>query len=92
MFYAVLALLQRQSKVPSKNTGAISLFDTEFVLKGEFPKELSKNLHKAFELRQKSDYRVTKKVSSEQAVDIWKKAEQFVSALKTYLSPPFGNQ
>jgi len=52
MFYAVLALLQKIGKVPSRHTGAISIFDTEFVMKDIFPKELSKNLHKAFELRQ----------------------------------------
>jgi uncharacterized protein len=57
MFYAGLALLQKASKTPSKHTDVIDLFDTEFVLKGIFPKELSRDLHKAFELRQVSDYR-----------------------------------
>lgn len=47
MFYAVLALLQKAGKVPSKHAGAISLFDTEFVAKGTFGKELSKDLHRA---------------------------------------------
>jgi uncharacterized protein (UPF0332 family) len=32
MFYAALALLQKIGKVPSKHTGVISLFDTEFVV------------------------------------------------------------
>jgi uncharacterized protein (UPF0332 family) len=41
MFYAALALLQKINKVPSKHSGVISLFDTEFVLKGIFPKEFS---------------------------------------------------
>ncbi len=34
MFYAALALLQKTGKVPSKHTGVISLFDTEYALKG----------------------------------------------------------
>jgi hypothetical protein len=51
MFYAVLALLQETGNVPSKHAGAISLFDTEFVAKGIFSKGLSKDLHRAFELR-----------------------------------------
>ncbi len=38
MFYAALALLQNISKAPSKHSGVISLFDTEFVMKGYFPK------------------------------------------------------
>jgi len=33
----------------------ISLFDTEFALKGIIPKDLSKDFHKAFELRQVPD-------------------------------------
>ena len=48
MFYAALALLQKAGKVPSKHTGVISLFDTEYALKGLLPQELSKDLHKAF--------------------------------------------
>ena len=62
MFYAAIALLQRIGKIPSKHTGVVSIFDTEFVLKGIFPKELSRNFHKAFELRQVSDYKTFKPV------------------------------
>ncbi|MBN2464851.1 HEPN domain-containing protein [candidate division WOR-3 bacterium] len=40
MFYAVLALLQNMGKVAGKHTGAIGLFDSEFVLKGVLPKDL----------------------------------------------------
>ena len=36
MFYAALALLQSISKAPSKHSGVISHFDTEFVMKGVF--------------------------------------------------------
>ena len=63
MFYAVLALLQKTGKVPSKHTGAISLFDTEFVKKRIFPKALSKYLHRAFEQRQVFDYKIIEKLS-----------------------------
>ena len=41
MFYTALALMQKIRKVPSKHSGVISLFDTEFVLKGIFQKGLS---------------------------------------------------
>ncbi len=70
MFYAALALLQKIGMVPSKHTGVISLFDTEFVLKGIFPQELSRNFHKAFELRQVSDYRTFQAVSSQKVREI----------------------
>ncbi|MEK6679091.1 MAG: HEPN domain-containing protein [Nitrospirota bacterium] len=86
MFYAALALLQRIGKVPSKHTGVISLFDTEFVLKGALNKELSKSFHKAFELRQVSDYKTFKPISKEKAEETLNNAVYFVEAVLKYLS------
>ena len=40
----------------SKHSGTIALFDREFVKPGDFPKELSRALHLAFERRQQADY------------------------------------
>jgi uncharacterized protein (UPF0332 family) len=85
MFYAVLAILQLHELIPKKHTGALSLFDTEFVLKGAFPKELSKHLHRAFDLRQSSDYQVTQSVSLDEAKDILDKADVFVKAVEEYI-------
>lgn len=85
MFYAALALLQKIGKVPSKHSGVISLFDTEFVMKGAFPQELSRDFHKAFELRQVSDYKVIELSSKEKAGEIWNKTIRFVEAVKKYL-------
>ena len=39
-----------------------TLFDTEFVMKGIFSKELSKHFHKAFELRQTVDYKIIRPI------------------------------
>lgn len=86
MFYATLALLQKIGKVPSKHSGVISLFDTEFVLKGVFQKELSKDLHKAFELRQASDYKTFKSISKEKAEETLNNAVRFVETVKKYFS------
>ena len=85
MFYAALALLQKIGKVPSKHSGVISLFDTEFVLKGIFPKELSKDFHKAFELRQVSDYKTFKPISNEKAEKTLVNANRFVEAVNKYI-------
>lgn len=86
MFYAALALLQKAGKVPSKHTGVISLFDTEYALKGLLPKELSKDLHKAFELRQVSDYKNVLPISPEKSRDTLNNAKRFVEAVKKYLA------
>jgi uncharacterized protein (UPF0332 family) len=48
MFYAALAVLQKAGKIPSKHAGTIGLFDTEFVVKGAFPRELSRGLPQGF--------------------------------------------
>jgi len=90
MFYAVLALLQEAGKVPSKHTGVISLFDTEFVATGIFPKQLSKVLHKTFELRQVSDYKVSQPITGERAEAALAQAASFVGAIKRHLAaaPP----
>ncbi len=86
MFYAAMALLQQLPRIPSKHAGVISLFDTESVLKGIFPKELSKAFHKAFELRQICDYRVTTPPSIKQARQAYESATRFVQEDSRYLS------
>ncbi|MGD0826819.1 MAG: HEPN domain-containing protein [Desulfobaccales bacterium] len=85
MFYAALALLQQIGKVPSRHTGVISLFDTEFVVKGIFPKELSRDFHKTFELRQIFDYRFLDPASAAKAQEILQKAVRFVEVVSKYL-------
>ena len=85
MFYAVMALLQKTGKVPSKHTGVISLFDTEFVLKGTFPKDMSMSFHRAFELRHVSDYKVAKPISPETVNELLEESEVFVETIRAYL-------
>jgi uncharacterized protein (UPF0332 family) len=87
MFYATLALLQKIGKAPSKHAGAISLFDTEFVIKGTFAKELSRDFHQAFELRQESDYKVMIAYSPDKAQEICERASRFLDAVEKYLQP-----
>jgi hypothetical protein len=86
MFYAVLALLQKIGKIPSKHTGVIGLFDTQFVAAGILPKELSRDLHKAFELRQVSDYKVSEPLTLSKADEVLAKASRFVEAIRQYMT------
>ena len=65
--------------------GRFGLFDTEFVVKGAFPHELSRDFHKAFELRQASDYRVLQSPTREKAEETWERATRFVHAVKEHL-------
>ena len=85
MFYAVLALLQEKELGTSKHYGAISLFDREFIKSGIFDKELSKTLHRAFELRQKGDYMEQAEVTRNDVDEMFPKIKEFVNKVKGYL-------
>ena len=85
MFYAVLALLQEKEMGTSKHAGAISLFDREFIKKGTFDEELSKTLHRAFELRQKGDYMEQTEVIKSDIDEMLPKTKDFVEKAKGYL-------
>ena len=85
MFYTVLALLQEKEMGTSKHSGAIALFDREYVKTGLFPKEMSKALHRAFELRQKGDYLEEAEVAAEDIAEIRPAAERFVEGAEAML-------
>jgi uncharacterized protein (UPF0332 family) len=86
MFYAVLALLAQGKKETSKHSGAIAIFDRDFVKQGIFKKNYSRWLHDAFDLRQRSDYAAEYHASPEDAKITLKNAETFVNAVKKVLS------
>ncbi|WP_298438807.1 HEPN domain-containing protein [Geobacter sp.] len=82
MFYAVLALLQTKQLGTSKHSGAIALFDREFVKTGIFPRALSKALHRAFELRQKGDYMEEAEITPTDVDEIRPLAMEFVDRVE----------
>jgi uncharacterized protein (UPF0332 family) len=85
MFYAVLALLQEKQLGTSKHYGAISLFDREFIKSGIFDKELSKILHRSFELRQKADYMEQPEITKADIDEILPKTVSFINEIKQYI-------
>jgi uncharacterized protein (UPF0332 family) len=85
MFYALLALLATKRLGTSKHSGAISLFDREFVKSGLFPHELSRALHLAFARRQSHDYGEMVPITPEIAQETVDDARTFVGAAETYL-------
>jgi len=85
MFYAVLALLAVKKMETSKHSGAISLFDREFVKQGVFKKDLSLWLHDAFDLRQLSDYAAQSSITSDDAQRALDHAGEFVKKVKDIL-------
>ncbi|MEO5358959.1 MAG: HEPN domain-containing protein [Nitrospirota bacterium] len=85
LFYSVLALLQTKQMGTSKHSGAIALFDKEFIKTNVFDKSMSKILHRVFELRQKGDYVEYADILDEDVLELFPQVENFVNSVKRYL-------
>lgn len=86
MFYAVLALLATRKVERSKHSGAISLFDREFVKPGTLPKDFSRWLHEAFSERQDADYATEFQRTIAEAEELNKHARQFLTEVRSLLA------
>jgi len=85
MFYSLLALLATKGLGTSKHSGAISLFDREFVKTGDFPRELSRSLHMSFDLRQTYDYGEILEIDQPTAEQTLTNAKRYISSIEDYL-------
>jgi uncharacterized protein (UPF0332 family) len=85
VFYAALALLVTVDTEPNKHAGVLAKFDELFVREGVFPKEMSRILHHAFDMRQAGDYQKSRVITHEQADEVLVSAEKFVKAIEEKL-------
>lgn len=85
MFYAILALLVFEKYASSKHSGVISYFNSRFVKDGIFDEEDGRAVNRAFELRQRGDYREYVEISEKQVELLLSKASVFVEKVKKYL-------
>jgi uncharacterized protein (UPF0332 family) len=85
MFYAVLALLVYEEFSSSKHSGVLSYFNRRFIKSGVFDKSLGLWLGKAFELRQRVDYREQVDPPREQVTPLLDQADRFVRAVTAHL-------
>ena len=85
MFYAVLALLVYEPYFSSKHSGVLSYFNKRFIKEHIFPEELGRSINKAFELRQRGDYREYVTLHYEQIEPLIGQTEAFLLAVKDYL-------
>jgi len=79
MFYCGLGLLASKNLGSSKHSGVLSLFSQHFVKTGMFSAESGGHLRKAFEIRQKSDYREFVEIKKEEAEETLRNAEEFIN-------------
>jgi len=85
MFYAVLALLINEPYASSKHTGVLAYFNKNFIKSGLLPEALGRSLNKAFELRQRGDYREYIEMTHEQVVPFISEARSFIAAVRDHL-------
>lgn len=86
MFYGLLGLLATRRLSAAKHSGAIALFDREFVKTGLFAPELSRALHLAFQRRQVHDYGEIARPDLDMANESIEDARRFVEAIRNYLT------
>jgi uncharacterized protein (UPF0332 family) len=85
MFYSAEATLLTKSLSFSSHRGVISAFGEHFVKTDIFPREMSRELNRAFEKRQLGDYEYTFVISKDEAEEILDKGKQFVEKVIQYL-------
>ena len=85
MFYAILALLIFEPFGSSKHTAVLSYFNLHFIKNGRLPKELGRAVNKAFELRQRGDYKEIVTIVSEQAEPLLSQTAEFIRAVRQFL-------
>ena len=85
MFYSVLALLIFEDYSSSKHSGTLSYFNKRFIREGVFPEHMGRTINKAFELRQRADYREYAELAKETVEPFLGQAEEFMNTVEGHL-------
>jgi uncharacterized protein (UPF0332 family) len=85
MFYSVLALLIFEPYSSSKHSGVLSYFNRRFIKDGLFPEDLGRAVNRAFDLRQRGDYREQAELLREEVAPFLDWAQRFIDSVKKHL-------
>jgi len=85
MFYSILALLIYEPFSSSKHSGVISYFNRNFIKVGIFSKRLGRGVNKAFDLRQRGDYREQVNLTTEEVEPFLDLSREFIDSIRQYL-------
>ena len=86
MFYCAEAVLLTKNLSFSSHKGVISAFGEHFIKTGVFSREMGRELNRAFEKRQLSDYEYTFVITAEEAEQILKSGGEFVDNISRWLN------
>ena len=85
MFYSAQAMLLTKNLSFSSHRGVISAFGEHFVKTGIFPKDMGRELNRAFEKRQLGDYEYTFVITKDEAEQVLKNGKVFVEKISRFL-------
>jgi hypothetical protein len=85
MFYAILALLIYEPFGSSKHTAVLSYFNLNFIKKGLIPIDLGRAVNKAFDLRQRADYREIPNITQEQVEPYFEQTRRVIDSVSALL-------
>lgn len=85
MFYAVEAVLLTKDFSFSSHKGVISAFGEHFIKTGVFPREMGRELNRAFEKRQIGDYEYTFVIPEDEAEQMLRSGKEFVNTIACWL-------
>ena len=85
MFHAVKAVLLSQNTDCQSHAGAINRFGECVIKKGLLDQRFAKSLHRAYRLREKSDYSPAFKIKEADVKKVVKEAKEFVEETEKIL-------
>ena len=85
MFFAAEALLLTKNLAAKSHSGLISLFGEQFVKTNIFPKEMGRQLNRAYDKRLVGDYGTSVKIEREEAQKLLEIGKDFVEKINKYL-------
>lgn len=85
MFYSTEAVLLTMNLSFSSHKAVLSAFGEHFIKPGTFPREMGKELNRAFEKRQLGDYEFTFVISKEEAEEMLEKGKEFVKKITQHI-------
>ncbi len=85
MFHATKAILLLYGTDCQSHAGALSRFGEIIIRKGLLDEKFAKSLHRAYRLREKSDYSPTFKIEFKEVKKMMEEAEEFINTIIKFL-------
>ncbi|MCL2182941.1 MAG: HEPN domain-containing protein [Chitinispirillia bacterium] len=92
IFHAMRAVLAFDRFDSKKHSGIITAFHRDYIRNGIFPKEFSKIVDNAFDVRTDSDYHDFYLIAKAEAAAQFENAKVFLEAVESYINGKIGDR